>query len=185
MYSEIIPEEELRSRLKGREMTEDEAKKAMGICHLQGLDTTDKMDIWVKENRRFIASGKVPASEAASLEKMTDLVERFWLTTGLTLVLKAKQDGIDLTASTKEGQETIEQNINTCAFCGNSFIQEQGTARICPVCRLKANQDGLASIDPTGEGRKALKREAASVLIRWLVLIALVTLLIFIWYKFS
>lgn len=187
MYSETIPEEELRARLKGRELTEDEFEKAMHICHLQGLETTDQMDTWIAENKRLVATGKMSLTDAASIERVSDLVERLWLSLGLTLALDAKRQGLNLADLPRSEMKAakLDTSQNTCAFCGNLFIQKQGKTRICVGCRLKANLDGIESIDPTGEGRKALKKELTTFVIRWIVLIAVITCVLVLWYRFS
>ncbi len=93
MYAEYLAEEELRSRLAGRELTEEELSMAMAFCAKHNLGSTDEMDKWITESQEKIASGRFAKLEAAQQTVICDLIERFWLTTGLVVRLDARKQG--------------------------------------------------------------------------------------------
>lgn len=93
MYAEYLAEEELRSRLAGRELSEEEFSMAMAFCAKHNLQSTDEIDKWITKNREEIASGKFSQLEAAQQTVINDLIERFWLSTGLVMRLDARKKG--------------------------------------------------------------------------------------------
>jgi hypothetical protein len=89
MYSEHLSEEELRERLFGRELSDEQVMMAMDFCTDNKLNSTDDMDEWLSWTRCELEGNLLTPMEKAQLMLIADLVERFWLTTGLLFRLDA------------------------------------------------------------------------------------------------
>jgi hypothetical protein len=99
--AEALSEEELRARIRGRELDEQEMKMALAIFSQQGATTTADMCKYVIEIRQGIdelnALGWWDRRKAkdtlAALQRQHDLLEVAWYSTALVFVIRQKNKG--------------------------------------------------------------------------------------------